>query len=114
VQTQTKAQTPALLPEIALLQAHEMLPFWQLTEVELSASGLSPPFGAFTWAGGQALARYILDYPATVANRTVLDFACGSRLVGIAAAKAGAKRVICTDIDPLARIACDLNAAYVG
>ena len=111
VQTQTKAQTPTLLPEISLLQAHEMLPLWQLTEAELSASGLPPPFWAFAWAGGQALARYILDYPATVTDRTVLDFACGSGIVGIAAAKAGAKRVICADIDPLARIACDLNAA---
>jgi predicted nicotinamide N-methyase len=111
VQAQTRPQTLALLPELAVLQAHEMLPLWQLTEVELSASGLPPPFWAFAWAGGQALARYILDHPATVMGRTVVDFASGSGLVGIAAAKSGAARVVCTDIDPLARIACSLNAA---
>ena len=111
VEAQTRTQPLALLPELAVLQAHEMLPLWQLTETELNASGLPPPFWAFAWAGGQALARYILDHPATVEGHTVLDFASGSGLVGIAAAKAGAARVICADIDPLARVATNLNAA---
>ncbi len=100
----------ALLPELELLQAHEMLPLWQLTEAQLSATGLPPPYWAFAWAGGQALARYILDHPRSIAGRVVLDFACGSGLVGIAAAIAGAAHVICTDIDPLARVACAMNA----
>ena len=111
IEAQTCPTAPALLPEITVRQAHEVFPLWQLTEAELSASGLPPPFWAFAWAGGQALARYVLDFPETVAGRSVLDFATGSGLVGIAAAKAGATRVTCADIDPLARAACHLNAA---
>ncbi|MCP6060149.1 50S ribosomal protein L11 methyltransferase, partial [Klebsiella pneumoniae] len=80
--------------------ADEAVPLWQRTEEELGEMGLPPPFWAFAWAGGQALARHVLDHPETVAGRKVLDFASGSGLVGIAAMKAGAASVTCADIDP--------------
>lgn len=101
-------------PEISLHVADEATPLWLKTEEELGAIGLPPPFWAFAWAGGQALARYVLDNPATVRNRQVLDFASGSGLVGIAAAKAGAASVASADIDPFALEAMDLNAAANG
>ena len=80
------------------------------TEEELGEMGLPPPFWAFAWAGGQALARYVADNPALVAGRRVLDFASGSGLVAIAAAKAGARRVEASDIDAFALAAVALNA----
>ena len=98
-------------PEIRLLLADEAMDLWQKTEEDLQTMGLPPPFWAFAWAGGQALARYILDHPDIVAGRRVLDFATGSGLVAIAAAKAGAARVIASDIDAFACAATDLNAA---
>jgi len=76
--------------------------------------GLPPPFWAFAWAGGQALARHVLDHPGLVAGRRVLDFASGSGLVGIAAMKAGALSADCADIDPFARAAIALNGASNG
>ena len=97
-------------PEIALHVADEATALWQKTEDELEAIGLPPPFWAFVWAGGQALARHILDNPALVAKRTVLDFASGSGLVAIAAAKAGAAHVEAADIDAFAQAAIVLNA----
>jgi predicted nicotinamide N-methyase len=99
-----------LVPEIMLHVAAEAVPLWSKTEDELNEIGLPPPFWAFAWAGGQALARYILDHPADVAGRTVIDFASGSGLVAIAAMKAGATRVIAFDIDAFARRAIALNA----
>ena len=98
-------------PEIVLHLADEATALWQKTEEELGEMGLPPPFWAFAWAGGQALARYILDRPALVAGRRVLDFASGSGLVAIAAAKAGAAHVEACDIDPFAAAAIALNAA---
>jgi len=98
-------------PEISLYLADEVTPLWLKTEDELGRMGLPPPFWAFAWAGGQALARYILDNPATVAGKRVLDFASGSGLVGIAAARAGAASVLCADIDDFAKTAMTLNAA---
>jgi predicted nicotinamide N-methyase len=98
-------------PEILLHLADEATALWQKTEEELGEIGLPPPFWAFAWAGGQALARYILDHPETVASKTVLDFASGSGLVAIAAAKAGAARVEACDIDAYALAAMPLNAA---
>ena len=74
-----------LIPEIRLHLATEIVPIWQMTEEELEKSGLPPPFWAFAWAGGQALARYILDNPAIVSGKSVLDFGAGSGLIGIAA-----------------------------
>ncbi|WP_342151825.1 methyltransferase [Methylorubrum sp. SB2] len=101
-------------PEIALHVADEATALWQKTEEELEEIGLPPPFWAFAWAGGQALARYLLDHPETVAGRTVIDFASGSGLVAIAAAKAGAARVLASDLDAFALHAIPLNAAANG
>jgi len=98
-------------PEIRLHLADEATALWQKTEEELGAIGLPPPFWAFAWAGGQALARYCLDRPALVAGKRVLDFASGSGLVAIAAAKAGAAAVAARDIDAFAVAAVGLNAA---
>ena len=99
-----------LVPEISLNIAHEAVPLWQKTEEELGEMGLPPPFWAFAWAGGQALARYILDNPATVCSKEVLDLASGSGLVGIAAMKAGAAHVMAADIDCFALQAISINA----
>lgn len=107
----TERLAPPLVPEITLHLAHEMLPIWQLTEEELADQGLPPPFWAFAWAGGQALARYVLDNPGLVKGKGVIDFGAGSGLAGLAAAKAGASRVLAVDIDPFAAAACTLNAA---
>ncbi len=100
-----------LVPEISLYVAHEAVPLWQKTEQELGEMGLPPPFWAFAWAGGQALARYILDNPAVVRGRKVLDLASGSGLVAIAAVMAGAGAVTAADIDCLALEAIRLNAS---
>jgi predicted nicotinamide N-methyase len=98
-------------PEIRLYVADEATELWQKTEEELGEIGLPPPFWAFAWAGGQALARYVLDDPETVTGRTVLDVASGSGLVAIAAAMAGASSVEAADIDSFAVAAMALNAA---
>jgi predicted nicotinamide N-methyase len=101
-------------PEIALHVAEEATELWQKTEDELAVIGLPPPFWAFAWAGGQALARYLIDHPETVRGRRVLDFATGSGLVGIAAMLAGAGVVEACDIDAFAIEAVALNAAANG
>lgn len=101
-------------PEIALHVADEATELWQRTEEELEAIGLPPPFWAFAWAGGQALARYLLDNPDLCAGRRVLDFASGSGLAAIAAAKVGAAEVVASDLDPFAIPAIRLNAAANG
>ena len=102
--------SPPLVPEIKLHLASEVVPLWRRTEEELAAEGVPPPYWAFAWAGGQALARYVLDHPKIVARRSVLDFGSGSGLVAIAAAKAGARRVTAADVDEFARAAIKLNA----
>jgi predicted nicotinamide N-methyase len=107
----TRLQRPPHTPEIALHLADEVTPLWKLTEEELGELGLPPPFWAFAWAGGQALARYLLDHPETVRGRHVIDMASGSGLVAIAAAKAGAAAVTAYDVDPAAAEAIRLNAA---
>jgi len=99
------------VPEIRLHLATEITPIWQATEETLARSALPPPFWAFAWAGGQALARYLLDHPAEVAGRSVLDFGAGSGLVAIAAAKAGAASVLAAEIDHFAVAAIAANAA---
>lgn len=101
-------------PEIVLHVADEATDLWQKTEEELGEIGLPPPFWAFAWAGGQALARYILDHPEAVRGRRVLDFASGSGLVAIAAMKAGAGEVAACDIDAFAIAAIGLNAEANG
>jgi predicted nicotinamide N-methyase len=107
----TRLIAPPLAPELQLQLADEATDLWQKTEDELGQIGLPPPFWAFAWAGGQGLARYILDHRALVAGRRVLDFASGSGLVAIAAAKAGAAMVEASEIDEFALAAIALNAA---
>ena len=106
----TSLIAPPHVPEIRLHLADEAHDLWQKTEEELERIGLPPPFWAFAWAGGQGLSRYVLDHPAIVKGRRVLDFASGSGLVGIAAAKAGATSVLASDIDPFCAVAIRLNA----
>lgn len=111
IRANTRLRPVPLVPEIAIFVADDSLPLWQKTEDELNEAGLPPPFWAFAWAGGQALARYVLDHPHTVRDRHVLDLASGSGLVGIAAMKAGAAGVTVSDIDAFAIAAAELNAA---
>ncbi len=106
----TKLMPVPLVPEVRLHLAHEAVPLWQKTEEELGQMGLPPPFWAFAWAGGQALARYVLDNPDVVRGKTVIDLASGSGLVGIAAIRAGARSVLAADIDHFALEAIRLNA----
>ena len=103
-----------MLPELRLHLASEITPLWEASEEALAEKGVPPPFWAFAWAGGQALARYLLDHPEAVRGKTVLDFASGSGLSAIAAAKAGAKRVIANEIDAFAVEAIRLNAELNG
>ncbi|MBN8889895.1 MAG: nicotinamide N-methyase [Rhodospirillales bacterium 70-18] len=104
----------ALVPEIALHLATEITPIWQATEDWLEARNIAPPFWAFAWPGSQAIARHVLDHPASVAGRRVLDFAAGGGLAAIACARAGALLVEAAEIDPLALAATRLNAALNG
>jgi len=110
IRANTALAAPPHVPEIRLYLADEAHELWLKTEDELDALGLPPPFWAFAWAGGQGLARHILDNPELVAGRTVLDFATGSGLVAIAARLAGAGEVTAADIDPWSAIAARLNA----
>lgn len=110
----TRLQAVPHAPEISLWLADEVTPIWRLTEEELGEIGLPPPFWAFAWAGGQALARWLLDHPEAVAGRRVVDFASGSGLVGIAAMKSGAASVLCADIDAFCGAATAMNAAANG
>lgn len=110
IRANTELLRPPLVPEIELHLASEIVPIWRKTEEELAAEGVPPPFWAFAWAGGQALARWVLDHPQTVRGRRVLDFASGSGLSAIAAAKAGATEVIANEIDRFAIAAITLNA----
>ena len=102
-----------LAPELSLWQATELTPLWHATAAELHGWDDSP-YWAFPWAGGQALARHVLDHPAVVAGRRVVDFAAGSGLVAIAAARAGARDVVAIDVDPFCRAAVALNAELNG
>jgi predicted nicotinamide N-methyase len=114
VRANTTIGRPPLVPEIRLHLATEVTPLWQATEASLARFGTPPPFWAFAWAGGQALARYILDHPEAVVGKQVLDVASGSGMVAISAALAGAARVTAADIDPYAAEAIALNAALNG
>lgn len=111
VRGNTEILAPPLVPEVKLHLAHEALPIWQKTEEELGEIGLPPPFWAFAWAGGQALARHVLDAPELVQGKSVIDLASGSGLVGIAAMKAGAASVLAADIDAFSVAAIGINAA---
>lgn len=114
ISAQTTVTSPPLVPEIRLHLATEITPIWQATEATLSAVNLPPPYWAFAWPGGQAIARHLLDHPTLVRGRAVLDFAAGSGLVAIAAAKAGAARAVANDIDAVAAEAVRLNAGLNG
>ena len=114
IRANTTVSAPPHVPEIRLHLADEAHDLWHRTEEELQAMGLPPPFWAFAWAGGQGLARYILDNPDTVRGKSVLDFAAGSGLVAIAATKTGAANVLAMDIDPFCEAAISLNSALNG
>jgi len=110
VRNNTTISAPPLVPEIRLHLASEISPIWHAAEEILARGAVPPPFWAFAWVGGQALARYLLDHPEQVAGQIVLDFGSGSGLVAIAAAKAGAARVLAADIDHFAAAAIAMNA----
>ncbi len=114
VRAHTTIAAAPLVPEIALHLATEITPIWQATESWLAERNIEPPFWAFAWPGGQATARLLLDEPARVAGRRVLDFAAGCGIAAIAAARAGAALVEAAEIDPLALAAVRLNAALNG
>jgi predicted nicotinamide N-methyase len=114
IRTGTQLRPVPLVPHIRLHQASDPISLWQRTELAAGQTGLDPPFWAFAWAGGQALARYLLDHPGAVRGRRVIDIASGSGLVAIAAARAGAAAVTAYDIDPLAAAAISMNAAANG
>ena len=100
-----------LVPEIELHLASEITPIWQASEARLARDAVAPPYWAFAWPGGQALARHILDRPALARGLRVLDFAAGSGIGAIAAALAGARLVEACEIDPMAAAAIRMNAA---
>jgi predicted nicotinamide N-methyase len=114
IKANTRLLAPPLVPEIRLHLAEESLPIWQKTEEELGELNVPPPYWAFAWAGGQALARYLLDNRRLVAGKSVLDLGSGSGLTAIAARRAGAHSVLAADIDPWAIAAVELNAAVNG
>jgi predicted nicotinamide N-methyase len=114
IRENTALMAPPHVPEIRLHLADEAHDLWLKTEEELAEIGLPPPFWAFAWAGGQGLARYVLDHPETVKGKHVLDFASGSGLVAIAALKAGAAEVTAADIDPFCETAVRLNMRANG
>jgi predicted nicotinamide N-methyase len=109
IRANTRLGPVPLVPEIQIHQASEPIGLWEHTERAAGRTGLDPPFWAFAWAGGRALARYLLDCPQVVRGRRVIDIASGSGLVAIAAAKAGASAVTACDIDPLAAAAIAVN-----
>jgi len=114
IRANTAIATPPLVPEIRLHLATEITPIWQASEDMLARGNVPPPFWAFPWAGGQALARHVLDHRDIVAGKRVLDFGAGSGLVAIAAAQAGAAAVTAAEIDDFAAVAITLNAALNG
>ncbi|WP_439549250.1 class I SAM-dependent methyltransferase [Falsiroseomonas sp.] len=114
IRAHTAIARPPLVPEVELYLATEITPIWQASEDWLRQTGIEPPFWAFAWPGGQALARLVLDGPQAVAGRRVLDFAAGCGIAAIAAMQAGATSVEAAEIDPLAIAACRVNAALNG
>lgn len=110
----THLRRPPLLPELRLHLADEITPLWRVIEEEGSGQGVPPPYWAIAWVGGQAIARYLLDHPETVARTRVVDFATGSGLCAIAALKAGATHALAADIDPFSEAAVALNARANG
>ncbi|MBK8173875.1 MAG: methyltransferase [Rhodospirillales bacterium] len=109
----TEIVTPPLVPEISLRLASKSVPIWQATESALEQIGVEPPYWAFCWPGGQALARFLIDAPDRVAGRSVLDFGAGCGIAAIAAARCGGV-AYANEIDPLANTAVAMNAALNG
>lgn len=114
VRANTVVARHALVPEIPLHLATEIVPIWRASEDWLRETGIEPPFWAFAWPGSVAMARHILDHPGLAAGRRVLDFAAGGGLAAIAAARAGAALVEAAEIDPMAAVAIAVNAALNG
>lgn len=114
IRAQTRLAAPPLVPEIRLQLTDAITPLWEATEATLRRNGVPPPYWAFAWVGGQALARHVLDRGrAALAGKRVLDLAAGSGVVAIAAAMAGADATA-ADIDPYAAVAASLNARING
>jgi predicted nicotinamide N-methyase len=111
VRGHTTIMTVPAVPELRLHLSTDAIALWERTETELGQTDRQPPFWGFAWPGGQGLARYLLDHSAVVTGRTVLDLGSGSGLAAIAAAVAGARSVLASDVDPLAIAAIGLNAA---
>lgn len=111
IEAETVIARAPLCPELRLRLVTETCRLWRATDRDLQTLGVEDPFWAFAWAGGQALARYLLDHPEEVRGRVVFDFACGGAIEAIAAARAGARRVIANDIDAWALAAARANAA---
>lgn len=114
IRANTRLLSPPIVPEIKLHLAEESLPIWQKTEEELGAMNVPPPYWAFAWAGGQAVARWLLDNPAATRGKSVLDLGAGSGLTAIAAALTSAHNVLAADIDPISLAAMALNAEANG
>jgi predicted nicotinamide N-methyase len=114
IRANTRLLPVPLVPEIRLHLAEESMPIWQKTEEELGRMNVPPPYWAFAWAGGQALARYLLDNPAFLTGRSVIEVGAGSGLTAIAAMRAGAAGALAADIDPYALSAIALNAEANG
>ncbi len=114
IRAHTRPVRPALVPEVQLLVADDVVALWQAMEVEQGRTEQEPPFWAAAWPGGQALARYVLDHPELVAGRSVLDLGSGSGLVAVAAVMAGAVRVVASEIDPFGLAAIAENAVLNG
>jgi len=114
IRANTALLAPPLVPEVTLYLATESLPIWQKTEDELGELNVPPPYWAFAWAGGQALARYILDTPALVAGRRILDLGTGSGLTALTPMLAGAASALAADIDRIALVATAMNAVANG
>jgi predicted nicotinamide N-methyase len=110
----TRPTSPYLCPELSLRLITPECPLWRADERDLLKLNLPEPFWGFCWAGGQALARYVLDHPDRVAGKRVLDFGAGCGVAGIAAKRAGARRVCAADTDPLAAVAAAINAQLNG
>lgn len=114
IRSNTALEAPAMVPEFRLWLATEYVPIWQATESWLEEQNVDPPYWAFCWPGGQAIARYLLDNPGQVRGKRVIDFAAGSGVSSMAAARAGAASVVANDIDALSLVATRLNAAANG
>ena len=114
VRDHTRPDRPSLVPEVTLRVSDDVVALWEAIEAERGVAPTDPPFWAAAWPGGQALARYVLDTPAAVAGCSVLDLGAGSGLVAVAAALAGAARVVASDVDPFSHAAVVVNAEANG